>query len=149
MADGDINGIPIVDIRVECHDGRTHAVDSSELAFKIAAGHGLRAAVAKADPVLLEPMMRLEIHVPADLQGAVLGDISSRRGRVVSSSAAGGEQVITAEVPAAELERYPVDLRSMTGGRGTYTQIQVGYEKVPTSLESKIRSALPTVHPIN
>lgn len=149
MADGDINGVPLVDLRVDCHDGRTHAVDSSELAFKIAAGHGLREAVAKASPVLLEPIMRLEITVPADLQGAVLGDISAKRGKVISSRADRDVQTIVAEVPAAELNRYPVELRSLTGGRGSYTQHQIGYEKVPSTLESKVRAALPVVHPLD
>ncbi|HEX4245572.1 MAG TPA: elongation factor G, partial [Acidimicrobiales bacterium] len=117
MAQGGTLGCPVVDVAVTCLDGKHHAVDSSEMSFKMAGILGFRAALAEAVPVLLEPISRVEITVPPDLQGEVLGDLNARRGRVLGSDVDDrGHQVVTALVPLAELARYAVDLRSLTSG---------------------------------
>ncbi len=141
MQSGGAIGFPVVDIRVECFDGKTHAVDSSDMAFRTAAASGLREALAAAHPVVLEPISRLEITVPPNLQGDVLGDISSRRGRVVSSDTVGPDQVIVAEVPTAEVQRYSIDLRSLTGGRGRYLIGHSHYDVLPEQLVAAVRAA--------
>lgn len=135
MSTGGVHGFPVVDVRVECYDGKTHSVDSSDMAFKTAAALGFRDAVAAASPVVLEPIWRLTVTVPSELQGDVLGDISSRRGKVVGSIAdEHGNQIITAEVPAAELRRYALDVRSITGGRATFEVRHERYDVLPTHL---------------
>lgn len=135
MASGGAHGFPVVDVRVECYDGKTHSVDSSDMAFKSAASLGFRDAVAAASPVVLEPIWRLTVTVPSEQQGDVLGDISARRGKVVGSAADGdGNQVITAEVPAAELRRYALDVRSITGGRATFEVRHERYDVLPSHL---------------
>ncbi len=135
MSGGGVHGFPVVDVRVECYDGRTHSVDSSDMAFRTAAALGFRDAVAGAAPVVLEPIWRLTVTVPSELQGDVLGDISSRRGKVVGSIAdEHGNQVITAEVPAAELRRYALDVRSITGGRATFEVRHERYDVLPAHL---------------
>ncbi len=139
MATGGGSGIPIVDVRVECYDGKTHSVDSSDMAFKTAASTGFLEAVESAKPVLLEPVARLRITVPMASQGDVLGDLSSRRGRVVGSDADGnGLQTITAEVPAAEIGRYAMELRAMTAGLGVYEIVDQTYDTVPDHLAAEI-----------
>ncbi len=139
MSNGAGSQIPIVDVRVECLDGKTHSVDSSDMAFKTAAASGFAEAVAAATPVLLEPVSRLVIHVPVESQGEVLGDLSSRRGRVVASDTNGdGTQVITAEVPEAEIARYAMDLRAMSAGRGVYSITDRHYDTVPDHLVEKV-----------
>ena len=123
MASGGVFGYPIVDVKVELVDGKQHAVDSSEMAFKIAGRLAIREAMAKADPVLLEPISLLEVTVPAEYQGDVMGDLNARRGRVQGTETAGdGEQTVTALVPTSEILRYAIDLRSLTGGRGRFTR---------------------------
>jgi elongation factor G len=134
LATGGPAGIPIVDVRVECLDGKTHSVDSSDMAFRTAAAHGVLEAVEAAQPVILEPVAHLDVVVPIDAQGDVLGDLGARRGRVVNSVADGVSQRIEAEVPIAELRRYAMDLRSLTGGRGSYTLGAVDYAPLPDQL---------------
>lgn len=138
MTTGGPSGIPIVDVRVECVDGKTHSVDSSDMAFKTAAAQGFLDAVESASPVLLEPVARLQIRVPVEHQGDVLGDLSSRRGRVVASVQRDGDQWITAEVPHVEIARYAMDLRSMTAGRGAYWITDTFDDTLPQQLTGKV-----------
>jgi elongation factor G len=140
MAHGGIYGHPIVDIKVELIDGKQHAVDSSEMAFKIAGRLAIREAMAKADPVLLEPISLLEVTVPIEYQGDVMGDLNSRRGRVQGSETAGdGEQTVSALVPTSEIMRYAIDLRSLTGGRGRFTATHDHYDVLPSHLVDKVK----------
>jgi len=141
MASGGPSGIPIVDVRVECYDGKTHSVDSSDMAFRMAAAQGFLDAVDAARPVLLEPVARLQIRVPAELQGDVLGDLSGRRGRVVNSEQRGDDQWITGEAPVAEITRYAMDLRAMTGGRGAYWVTDVFDDILPETLRDRALAA--------
>ena len=144
MGAGGAFGFPVVDVRVECYDGKFHSVDSSEMAFRTAAATGLREALAKADPVILEPISQVTITLPDGYQGDVLGDLNSRRGRVVSSSSIGdGMHQIVATVPAAEIQRYAINLRSMTGGRGRFEAVHDHYDILPKHLEDSVKKAKP------
>ncbi|MET1002252.1 MAG: elongation factor G [Acidimicrobiia bacterium] len=135
-------GFPIVDVRVTCFDGKHHSVDSSEMAFKTAASHGLKDAMAKAGPVLLEPISELVVIVPEANQGDIMGDLNGKRGRIQGSGAIGGGEVeIVATVPTSEVLRYAIDLRSMTGGRGRFTLRHSHYDPVPAHLVDKIAAA--------
>ncbi|MBV9953100.1 MAG: elongation factor G, partial [Acidimicrobiia bacterium] len=121
-------------------DGKEHTVDSSEMAFKIAGRLAIREAIAKATPVLLEPVSQLIVVAPADLQGEIMGDLNSRRGRVQGTEPVGtGEQAITALVPTSELLRYPIDLRSLTGGRARFTARHDHYDVMPAHLADAVR----------
>lgn len=142
MAAGGPLGHPVVDIRVTLVDGKEHAVDSSEMAFRAAARLALREALAAAGPVLLEPVCRVEVTAPAECQGDVMGDLTARRGRIEGADAADGEHVVTAVVPAAELRRYAVELRSLTGGRGRFTARPERYEPLPEHLVAATRRDL-------
>ncbi len=125
-------------MKVAVYDGSYHAVDSSEIAFKTAARIGFRAAAEKADLVLLEPIAHLTITVPDQYAGDVMGDMSSRRGRINGMEGSGGKQVIKASVPYAEVVQYSLQLRSLTHGTGTYT-LEIGeYAEVPRELAGKI-----------
>jgi elongation factor G len=138
MVQGVLAGYPVVDVKVACYDGSYHAVDSSELAFKTAARIGFRAAAEKADIVLLEPIAHLTITVPDKYAGDVMGDLSSRRGRVNGMEGSGGRQVIRASVPYAEVVQYALLLRSLTHGTGTYA-LEIGeYAEVPHEMSAKI-----------
>jgi elongation factor G len=142
MATGGVHGFPVVDVRVECYDGKFHSVDSSDMAFRSAASLGLKEALQKAGSAVLEPISLLTVRVPDGYQGDVLGDLNSRRGRVSGTSSLGdGNHEIIALVPAAEIQRYAVDLRSMTGGRGTFSAVHDHYDILPSHLESKIKTA--------
>ena len=142
MASGGHFGFPVVDVRVTCFDGKYHSVDSSEMSFKMAGSLGFREAMEKAVPVLLEPISRLEITVPAASQGDVLGDLNSRRGRVLGTeSADGDEQVVIALVPTSEVMRYATDLRSLTAGRGRFSIRHDRYEVVPQQLVDRVVKA--------
>ncbi|MGH7819868.1 MAG: elongation factor G, partial [Candidatus Binatia bacterium] len=141
MIEGHVAGYPVQDVRVTLYDGSFHTVDSSEMAFKIAASIGFKAAVDKAKPILLEPLMKLEITIPDDSMGDVIGDLNSRRGKVSQVEAKGGTQVVHAVVPMAEVLRYSSDLRSMTSGRGSFTTESSHYEEVPAHLAQKIVEA--------
>jgi elongation factor G len=132
MAAGGPQGYPVVDLRVEVVDGRSHAVDSSDMAFRAAAALGLRAALAEAGTVLLEPVARITVVVPSEAQGDVLGDLSARRGHITASdTTADGRVRIEADVPEAELARYALDLRSLSAGRGELTVRPGTYEPRP------------------
>jgi elongation factor G len=138
MAGGAVAGYPVVDVKVAVYDGSMHPVDSNEMAFRTAARIGFRAAAEKADPVILEPIAHLEITVPDQYAGDVMGDMSSRRGRVNGMEGAGGKQVIRASVPYAEVVQYALQLRSLTHGTGSYT-LEIGeYAEVPRDLAAKI-----------
>ncbi len=139
MTHGVLAGYPIVDVRVAVYDGSYHAVDSNEMAFRTAARIGFKAAVEKADMILLEPMATLEIEVPDDYAGAVMGDISSIRGRILGMGAPRpGVQTISAQAPYAEVVHYSSHLRSITSGTGRYTISIDSYEPVPGDLAKKI-----------
>ena len=135
---GVLAGYPVVDIRVSLTDGSYHDVDSSEMAFKIAASMGFKEVCRKAKPVLLEPVMDVEVVVPSEYQGAVVGDLNSRRGRVVSMDSRGNAQVIRANVPLGQMFGYATDVRSMTQGRATYTMQFARYEEVPRNIAEEI-----------
>jgi elongation factor G len=142
MGQGGAYGYPVVDVQVTCYDGKYHPVDSSEMSFKMAGSLAFKEALAKAKPVLLEPMSRLEVTVPAAMQGDILGDLNARRGRVQGTdSLAGGLQVITAIVPTAEIQRYAVDLRSLTAGRGRFRAEHDHYDVVPGNLADRLAKA--------
>jgi len=138
MQSGILGGYPVVDVRVTLYDGSYHEVDSSEMAFKIAGSIAFKEAMKKADPVLLEPVMKVETTVPEEYMGDVIGDINSRRGRIEGITAQSGAQVVKAYVPLAEMFGYATDLRSMTQGRGVYTMQISHYEEVPKSIAEKI-----------
>jgi elongation factor G len=143
MAHGGIYGFPVVDVRVECFDGKYHSVDSSEMSFKMAGSVGFKDAMAKAGVVVLEPISLIRVVVPAAYQGDVMGDINSRRGRVQGTDAVGnGEQEITALVPTSEIMRYAIDLRSMTGGRGRFSSEHDHYDVLPSHLIDKAKASL-------
>ncbi len=138
---GGIAGHPVVDVRVTLFDGSYHTVDSSEMAFKIAAATGFKAACEKARPVLLEPIMALDIAVPDDAMGDVIGDVNSRRGKVLGVEPKGHSQVIKARVPMAEVLKYAPDLNSMTAGRGSFHMEFSHYEELPAHLVDKVVQA--------
>ena len=125
-------------MKVTLTDGRTHDVDSSEMAFKIAGGAWFREVAAKAKPVLLEPVMSVEIVTPDDYLGDVVGDLNARRGQVRGTERRGGNQVISAQVPLAEMFGYSTDLRSRTQGRATYTMQFDSYQPTPASVQQEI-----------
>jgi len=142
MAQGGMHGYPVVDVQVTCYDGKYHPVDSSEMSFKMAGSLAFKEAMANAGPVLLEPISRLEVTVPASMQGDILGDLNSRRGRVQGTDTLeGGVQQITGLVPTAEIQRYAVDLRSMTGGRGRFRAEHDHYDVVPANLVDRMVKA--------
>ncbi|MBD3168377.1 MAG: elongation factor G [candidate division Zixibacteria bacterium] len=138
MEDGELAGCRVVDIKVTCYDGSYHDVDSSEMAFKIAASMGFKKAFDAANPVLLEPIYNVVITVPDDFTGDVMGDVSSRRGKVQGMEPDGKYQVIKAQIPLAELYKYDTSLRSITQGRGTYTMDFSHYEEAPFDVQAKI-----------
>ena len=138
MQNGLLAGYPVIDLKAKLVDGSYHEVDSSEMAFKIAASMALKAAAEKCDPVLLEPVMKVEVTVPEEYMGDIMGDINSRRGRIEGMEARGNAQVIRAYVPLAEMFGYATSLRSMTQGRGTYVMQFDHYEEVPKSIADGI-----------
>jgi elongation factor G len=138
---GFVAGFPMVDFQVELFDGSYHDVDSSEMSFKIAGSLAFKDAVAKCRPTILEPVMGVEIAVPQEFAGTVMGDLSSRRGRPQGMEPRGNLQVIKAEVPLAEMLTYDADLTSMTGGRGSYHMEMDHYDEVPGHLQDKIVAA--------
>lgn len=141
LDNGILAGYPIVDFKVRFFDGKSHDVDSSEMAFKIASSMCLKKALQDANPVLLEPIVKLEIMVPDEVMGDVMGDLNSRRGKVLGMDAQGKNQVIKAQVPMAEVLKYALDLNSMSGGRGMFTMEHSHYEEVPAHMAEKIIAA--------
>ena len=135
---GILAGFPCVDFRTTVDDGSYHSVDSSEMAFKIAGSIAFKKAAEQAKAVLLEPIMKISILVPDEFTGDIMGDLNSRRGRVLGMDSEGEKQIINAHVPMAEILRYAPDLRSMTGGRGTFTMEFDHYDEVPGDLAPKI-----------
>ena len=135
---GVIAGFPFVDVRVELFDGSYHTVDSSEMAFKIAGSLAFQEAVKKASPYLLEPIMEVTVTVPEEYMGEVIGDLNSRRGRILGMERNGHKQVIRAQVPRAELYRYSTALRALTQGRGDHSRRFLGYEEVPKEIAARI-----------
>ena len=138
MRHGILAGYPVQDFRVTLFDGSHHSVDSSEMAFKIAGSMGFKKAMETASPVLLEPIMHMEITVPDDCMGDVIGDMNSRRGKVLGVEPQSGSQVISVQVPMAEVLKYAPDLRSMTSDRGLFTMEFSQYEEVPPHLTARI-----------
>ena len=136
---GPLAGFPLVDVKVVLFDGSYHSVDSNEMSFKIAASMGLHSAVKEANPVLLEPIYEIEVVMPEEQMGDILGDLNSRRGRILGMDSAGpGQQRVRAYVPLAEIFRYATDLRSMTGGRGRFATKFHQYEEVPAHIAQKV-----------
>ena len=138
MAMGVIAGYPVSNIKVTLKDGKFHAVDSDGRSFEMAGSKGFQQAFKQATPILLEPIMGIEVICPEDNMGDIIGDVSSRRGKVQGTEAKGRNQVIKAQVPQAELLRYAVDLESITAGRGAFTVGFSHYDEVPSHLAEKI-----------
>jgi len=141
MEDGFLAGYPIVDFRATVYDGKYHPVDSSDISFQIAGTLAVKNAAEGADPYLLEPIMNVEILVPETYMGDVIGDLNAKRGRILGMDSEGGLQMVRAQVPMAEMLRYSIDLRSITGGRGTFSMEFSHYEEVPSHIASKIIEA--------
>jgi len=135
---GIVAGYPLVDLKVRFYDGKSHDVDSSEMAFKIAASMCLKKGVQEAKPVILEPIVGMEIKVPEDVMGDVMGDLNSRRGRVLGVDSEGKYQIIKARAPLAEVLQYALDLNALTGGRGTFKMEMADYEELPAQLTEKV-----------
>lgn len=138
MQNGILAGYPVMDVRATVYDGSYHDVDSSEMAFKIAGSMAFKNGALKADPVILEPMMKVEVTVPEEYMGDVIGDMNSRRGRIEGMEARGGAQVVRGYVPLSEMFGYATDLRSRTQGRGTYVMMFDHYEEVPKNIAEGI-----------
>ncbi len=138
ISSGPLAGYPVVDLKVRFYDGKSHEVDSSEIAFKIAAIQCFKKGVLEAKPTLLEPIVKLRVTVPDDAVGDIIGDINSRRGKVMGMEPGSEGQVVEALVPLAEVQRYVLDLNAMTAGRGTFTVEPSHYEEVPPNLAEKI-----------
>ncbi|MDD2497015.1 MAG: elongation factor G, partial [Desulfitobacteriaceae bacterium] len=138
MQEGILAGYPVTNVKVNLQDGSFHPVDSSEMAFKIAASLAFRKACEQAKPVLLEPIMNVEVHVPDQFMGDIMGDLNSKRGRILGMEKEGNMQVIKANVPLSEMYRYAIDLKSITQGRGSFSMEFVRYEEVPGNLAEKI-----------
>ncbi|MDI6843549.1 MAG: elongation factor G [Anaerosomatales bacterium] len=142
MTSGVLAGYPVVDIKVELVDGSYHEVDSSEMAFKVAGSMAIKEALKKASPVLLEPIMAVEVNTPEEFMGDVMGDLSSRRGHIEGMERRGNAQVVRARVPLANMFGYATDLRSRTQGRASYTMQFKAYEPVPKSIADEIVSKM-------
>ena len=128
----------MVDFKVSCYDGSYHSVDSSEMAFKVAGSIAFKKAAEVAKPVLLEPVVQVSVFVPDEFMGDVIGDLSSRRGKVLGSDSKAGITEVKAHVPMAEVLKYAPDLRSMTGGQGTFTMEFDHYEEAPPNITEKV-----------
>jgi elongation factor G len=137
-AAGPLAGYPVVDVRVHCIDGKHHSVDSNEMAFKLAGSFGFKNAMERAAPTLLEPIMDVHISVPDQFVGDVMGDLSSRRGRVGSGQAEGSAQVIQAQVPMSEMLEYASALTSITGGQGEFHMEFSHYDEAPAHVKEKV-----------
>jgi len=138
LNEGYLAGFPVVDVKVTVYDGSFHEVDSSDMAFQIAASMGLKNAFEKARPILLEPIMAIEVSCPDECMGDVIGDLNARRGRVLGMESKGAGQVIKALVPMADVLKYAPDLRSITSGRGSFEARFSHYDEVPAPLAEKV-----------
>ncbi|KKM12531.1 elongation factor G [Clostridiales bacterium PH28_bin88] len=141
MVEGILAGYPVTNVKITLTDGSYHTVDSSEMAFKIAAGLAFRKAVEQAKPVLLEPIMNVEVTVPEQFMGDIIGDMNAKRGRILGMEPQGKLQIIRAQVPLSEMYRYAIDLKSITQGRGSFTMEFATYEEVPSHIAEKIIAA--------
>lgn len=141
MEKGVLAGYPVVDVKAICYDGKDHPVDSSDMAFQIAASKGFKNVAKQANPILLEPIYKVKVTVPEQYMGDVMGDLNSRRGRILGMTSQGRKQVIEALVPLAEMFEYSKQLRSMTQGRGTYEMTFHHYERVPAEIQAKVVAA--------
>ncbi|HEY3275497.1 MAG TPA: elongation factor G [Syntrophorhabdaceae bacterium] len=141
MNQGTLAGYPVTDFRITLYDGSYHDVDSSEMAFKIAASMGFKKGLEMCSPTLLEPIMKIEVIVPDEHMGDIMGDLNSRRGKIIGVESKGNNQVVKAAVPMAEMLKYAPDLKSMTGGRGTFTMEFSHYEEVPAHILPKVVEA--------
>jgi elongation factor G len=144
MTEGVLAGYPVVDVKVELYDGKEHPVDSKDIAFQIAGREALKEAVMKASPVLLEPIVKMEVVVPAKYMGDITGDISGRRGRVIGMESLGDLQVVKSEVPLAEIQQYSSFLKSITGGEGSYAVEFLRYEILPSHLTQAVVTGAKT-----
>ena len=138
MKKGILASYPMVDVEITLFDGSYHSVDSSDIAFQIAASMGLKKAVEQAKPILLEPIMELEVDVPSEFLGDINGDLNSRRGKILEVQPLGGKERIRTHVPLAELKKYSTILRSLTQGRGIFSRKFSHYERVPNEVAQKI-----------
>jgi len=138
MSEGALAGFPLVDVRAVVYDGKTHPVDSKDIAFQIAARNGFKEAVLKAKPVLLEPIMDVDVTIPDEYMGDITGSLNSRRGRIMGMEPGTGIQIIKAQVPLEEMYKWANELKSITGGRGTYAMRFSHYEAVPSNLAQMI-----------
>ncbi|MGA0635802.1 elongation factor G, partial [Bacillus thuringiensis] len=138
LQNGVVAGYPVIDIKAKLFDGSYHDVDSNEMAFKIAASMALKNAASKCNPVILEPISKVEVVIPEEYMGDIMGDITSRRGRVEGMEGRGNAQVVRAMVPLSEMFGYATALRSNTQGRGTFTMVFDHYEEVPKSIADEI-----------
>ncbi len=138
ITSGVLGGYPVVDLKATLYDGSYHDVDSSEMAFKIAASMAFKSGMTKASPVLLEPIMKVEVETPEEYMGDVMGGLSSKRGKIQGMEMRGGNQVINAEVPLGEMFGYATELRSMTKGRATYTMEFANYSEAPKNIEEAV-----------
>ena len=143
MENGFFAGYPIVDIEIDLYDGKYHPVDSKDIAYQMAGSKALKAAFETGGVELLEPIYEMQIIVPEENMGDIMGDLSSRRGRIMGSETKGKNAVVHAMCPLAEIQRYAPDLRSMTSGKGIFTMSFSSYETVPGNLVEKIRKASP------
>ncbi|MCJ7685178.1 MAG: elongation factor G, partial [Desulfobacteraceae bacterium] len=141
LMSGTLGGYPVVDLKVRFYDGKSHEVDSSEMAFKMAAIMCLKKAIKEANPTLLEPIMKMEITVPEDVMGDVMGDLNGRRGRVLGMDSQGKYQIIKAQVPMSEVLKYALDLNSISAGRGTFRMEHSHYDEMPAQLAEKVTAA--------
>ncbi len=140
MKAGVLGGYPVLGIKANCYDGSYHEVDSNEMAFKVAGSMAFKDAMRKGEPVLLEPIMRVEVTVPEDYMGDVMGDVSSRRGQIEGTEDVNGTKLIRCSVPLSEMFGYATSLRSRTQGRGAYSMFFQSYQKVPKSVQEKVLS---------
>ena len=138
---GILGGFPVVGVYANVYDGSYHEVDSSEMAFHIAGSMAFKEAMAKAAPVLMEPIMKVEVTMPEEYMGDVIGDINSRRGRIEGMDDLGGGKIVRAFVPLSEMFGYSTDLRSKTQGRGNYSMFFEKYEQVPKNVQEKVLAA--------
>ena len=141
MVNGPLVGCTVERVRVAVYDGKYHPVDSNEMAFKIAARMAFKEAMGQAKPVLLEPVMHVDVHIPDAYTGDVTGDLNHKRGRILGMSVEEGMEVVSAEVPYAEIRKYATELRSMTQGRGSFEMSFVRYEQVPPNVANEVIAA--------
>jgi elongation factor G len=138
LGEGVLAGYPLVNLRAILYDGSYHTVDSSEMAFKIAASMALKKWVLQAQPILLEPIMKVDVMIPEQFMGDIMGDLNRRRGRILGMEQMGSTQVIRAHAPMAEMFDYAIDLRSITQGRGSYRMESSHYEEVPSAIAQHV-----------